>query len=124
MSCLASGPTKCQLERVQKRFLKLLLPPADSDTALQKTKLDIIDFKRKLLVRNLSRKSRILHKLLSAERQSREKLRRRYPNSIPEVKKSRFGVIYPILYFLTILPYVDFVVYMVIGCLYEVNQTE
>jgi hypothetical protein len=92
------GLTKSQskkLERVQKRFLKLLFPSVDYETALQKANLDRLDCRRENLTKNtfqeLKQEGHILHTLLPAERQSLKKLRHQYPYSIPVVKKTRFG---------------------------------
>jgi hypothetical protein len=93
------GLTKSQskkLERVQKRFLKLLFPTVDYNIALQKAGLDRLDCRRenltKITFQELKQEGHILHKLLPAERQPLKKLRHQYPYSIPVVKKTRFGV--------------------------------
>jgi hypothetical protein len=76
------GLTKFQskkLERDQKRFLKLLFPSVDYDTALQKANLDRLDCRRENLTKNalqeLEQEGHILQKLLPVERQSLKKLR-------------------------------------------------
>jgi hypothetical protein len=69
------GLTKSQSkkhERVLKRFLKLLSPSVDYETALQKANLDRLDCRRENLTKNtfqeLEQEGHILHTLLPAER--------------------------------------------------------
>jgi hypothetical protein len=71
------GLTKSQskkFERVQKRFMKLLFPSVDYETALHKANLDRLDCRRENLTKNtfqeLMQEGHILYTLLPAERQS------------------------------------------------------
>ena len=84
-----------KIERVQKRFLKMVFPTLDYSAALSQAQLERLDNRRENLVRELfdqiKHPNHVLHKLLPPEKLPMPSLRSQYPYEIRIVKKTRFG---------------------------------